>query len=67
MHGVLDHLGADTALANEQTLVDEFLNGPPRGRPRQRESLGQRELVLETVPGASSPSRIAASIACASW
>ena len=67
VHGVLDHLGADAALADQQALVDEFLDRAAGGGSRQGQPLGQREFVLEPIPGASSPSRIAASIACASW
>ena len=51
VHGILHHLGADTTLAHQQALVDELLDGPPGGRPRQRQPLGQREFVLETVTG----------------
>ena len=49
MNGVLHDLGTDAA------LVDHFLDGPPGGRPRQRESLGQVEFVLESIAGREVP------------
>ena len=55
MHRVLHHLRPDAALAHQQTLVDELLNGAPRGRPRQRQALRQCQLVFETVAGCQLP------------
>ena len=49
VHRVLHDLRADTPLPNQQSLVHEFLDRPPRGRPRQRQPLRKGQLVLETV------------------
>ena len=49
VHRALDDLGADAALAHQQALVDEFLDGPSGGGPRQRQALRQREFVLEAI------------------
>jgi hypothetical protein len=51
VHGILHDLRADAALSDQQTLVDDFLDGAPRRRARQREPARQRQLVLETVTG----------------
>ena len=51
MLSTLHHLGTDTAFADQQPLVDEFLDCTPGSRPRQRQPLRQRELVLEAVAG----------------
>ena len=45
------HLGADPALADQQALVDQFLDGPAHGRPGQSELLGQADLVVQPVAG----------------
>jgi hypothetical protein len=54
------HLGADAALAYEQALVDEVLDGLADRRPRQAELVGQQDLVVQ--PGAghqvSAPDRL---------
>ena len=61
------HLGADAALADQQALVDQFLNGAPHGRAGQSELFGEADLVVEPIPGDSWPSLIACSICWATW
>src|SRR6478735_3132451 len=51
VHRVLHDLRPDAALADQQALVDDLLDGPPRGRTRQRQPLGEVEFVLEAIPG----------------
>ena len=45
------HLGADPALADQQALVDQFLDGAAHGGPGQAELLGQADLVVQPVAG----------------
>ena len=68
VHRILHDLRADPALADQQALVDDLLDGPSRRRPRQREPLGQGEFVLEPIARERGDRpRMAASIAWASW
>ncbi len=43
------HLGADTALADQQPLVDQFLYGATHRRAGQPELLGQTDLVVQAI------------------
>jgi hypothetical protein len=54
-HRVLHNLGSDAALAHQQTLVDQLLDGLPRRQPGQRQALCQCQLVFETITGRQVP------------
>ncbi len=49
VHGILHHLRAHPTLAHQQALVDEFLDGAPCRRPRQRQPFCQRQFVFEAI------------------
>ena len=46
----LDHLSAHAALADQQPAVDQVLDGPAHGGPRQPELAGELDLVLQPGP-----------------
>ncbi len=59
MHRVLHDLGSDAALADQQTLVDEFLDRAPASSGRDNASLlANASSFSKRSPGARSPLRI---------